>query len=133
MRKPVAVAGALLVVALLAYDPYSYGRIGGDILIPYHPWQQLVAVGFAILTISAVTLYALDRPAIALAVAGLELALFVCVNVVYLTRDGSTRLVVGYGSSLIPFATLAIGLLLRTALVFGYRSRVRALRYSQST
>ena len=98
MRKVLLVVAVLAAGALLALDPYSFGRTGGDVQEMYHVWQVVVAVVSALLLVGVLTAGVRDawRQARTLLVA--ETGVFLAANAMFFARDGVARLSSGFAS-----------------------------------
>jgi hypothetical protein len=103
-------------ILLLALDPYSYGRVGGDVTIAMFAWQSIVAWLLALLLLLVAGAALMKRYRLAFGTLLCESLIFVGMNLAYFGRDGVSRFVVGYESSPQTFAVVATGLLLRALL-----------------
>jgi len=98
MRRIVMCLGITAVLGLLALDPYSHGRTGGDVWAVRFDWQRIAAgVEGLLLVVSAIGAWLQLRWG--RHVLFLELAFWCGLNAVLLVRDGYARLVVDYDSS----------------------------------
>lgn len=112
MRRLALVAAVTLAAALLLLDPYSFGRQGGDVWAVRFQWQCFAAgIQGLLLIVSAVGAYLDKRWARGLLLS--ELCLLVALNVIYLLRDGETRFLIGYESSLRSLWVLSAGIAVR--------------------
>lgn len=123
MRKLIVFLAAITTVGLFALDPYAYGRIGGDILVRYYPWQTWGMGILAVLVLLAAALYMKQRKRLAGIVATVEAAGFAGINAFLIARDGVSRFVVGYESSSLPLITIVAGAALRATILARYMER----------
>lgn len=113
------VSAALFVAALVAglLDPYSVGDEGGEFGLRSHSWQVAATALQTVLLAVAAYLSNSGARSRALTVATIEGTLFILLNVVYLLRDGTTRLAAGYTADTTVVLALAIGLVARGAAI----------------
>lgn len=105
----------IVLVGLMALDPYSYGSVGGDRhLFAFHGWQVIATLALLILLASA----AVQRSrGVAARLFAVELGLFLVTNLVYVLRDGiQTRSVVGNQSYYLPGMLVLAGIVIRLVL-----------------
>ena len=107
----------LVLIACLAFDPYSYGGVGGDRHnFRVHEWQIVASFMLVTLQISAVLSTNSRRRFLTLVAT--ELLMFCGMNVLYVLRDGfEARGVVGNYSYDLPFRLVVSGLLVRLVWV----------------
>lgn len=117
MTRWLVPAACGVILLLLALDPYSYGRVGGDVTIAIYPWQSLVSSLLSLLLLLVAGATLMRRYRLAFTVLLCESLLFVGTNLLYVGRDGMSRFVVGYESSPQTLAVVSTGLLLRALLI----------------
>lgn len=111
MSRLLRIACITVVILLMGLDPYTYGRIGGDIVAVLYPWQRWVAaIQVGLLIIGAISSAIGIRE---LRVLGVELSIFLVFNAFLVSRDGITRFVTGYESAVTTGLIVLAGLLVR--------------------
>lgn len=120
--------GILIAAALLALDPYSGGRIGGEHVnfgprmedVPVHRWQIWGTLALVALLIAAAVFAIRQRYRNLFASLAAETVLFLMFNVIYVLRDSmEIRGYVGYELAPTPLRATAAGLAVRIALLVG--------------
>jgi hypothetical protein len=125
----IGAATAFLIIILYA-DPYASGRMGGDTSVqPMYPWQ-IVAAGLTVaLLLSGWVLVVAKRRKLALLVYGIDLAIFVGLNVHFILRDGLMRLYAGFEGLPGPAVFMFAGFVVRTAIVSALAARSSPSRH----
>jgi len=131
MTRWLVPAACAAMILLLALDPYSYGRVGGDVTIALFARQSLVAWLLSLLLLIVTSAASMRRYQLAFAALLCENLIFVGTNLMYVGRDGMSRFVVGYESSPQTLAVVATGVLLRAllfVLLWGMVSRASGVK-----
>ncbi|HEX6373280.1 MAG TPA: hypothetical protein VF006_30425 [Longimicrobium sp.] len=129
MRK-IGIPIVLGLVLCLAFDPYTFGGVGGDRRnFEVHAWQVVATASLVFVQLAAL-FSSSCRATLTLLV--LELTLFCTLNLIYIIRDGfDARTVVGNYSHPLPLKLIVTGLLLRSVwilMAFRYVTRNAASR-----
>jgi hypothetical protein len=118
-----------LLMTLAGFDPYSFGRTGGDLIFPTRYWQILVTIAMIGFLTCAAALAMKRRFGIAFLFLVFEVTIFVGVNFLYVSLDGfETRTQVGYASTNGPlYATIAAFFMrVLTISVVGFHGSLRS-------